>query len=96
MQPKPDKLQDLPLAHLKAHPEIITDLLDNDADVSVLLQKHGDRVRFGATRAYSKEAIQIVDEARAEHAERKRQGYGQSEALADFESFQRELAERVK
>ncbi len=96
MEPRSDKLQDLSLAHLKAHPEIITDLLDSDEDVSVLLQKHGDRVRFGATRTYSKEAIRIVGEARAEHAERKRQGYGRSDALADFESFQRELAGRTK
>lgn len=94
MEHRSEKLRTLPLEDLKAHPEVITDLLSGDRDVSVILDKRGDTVRFGAMRTYPKEVVRLVEEARAEHAELKEQGYGREDALEDFRAFRRELTER--
>ncbi len=95
MSRRSEKLRDLPLEDLKMHPEIITDLFSGDEDVSVLLQKRGDTIRFAASRTYSKEATSILEEARAEYEEKKRQGYSREDAIVDFEALQRELAIRT-
>jgi hypothetical protein len=91
---RPEKLKTLPLEDLKAHPEIITDLLSCDDDVSVVLDKRGDTVRSGTMRTYPEEAVRIVERARAEHAELKRRGYDREGALEDFRTFRRELTKR--
>lgn len=96
MNHRSEKIQDVALRDLKAHPEIITDLLSGGDEVSVLLRRSGDRVRVAATRTYTKEAVQLLAEARAEYAEKKRQGYSREDAIADFEKFQAELAKRTE
>ncbi len=88
-------LRTLPFEDLKAHPEVITDMLSGDRDVSVVLDKRGDTVRFGAMRIYPKEVVRLVEEARTEHAELKEKGYGREDALGDFRAFRRELTKRV-
>ncbi len=95
MKQRSEELRDVALEDLKAHPEMVTDLLSGDEDVSVVLQKRGGTVRFGAMKTYSNETRRIAAEARAEYAEMKRQGYGRKDAVADLERFQRELAVRV-
>ena len=45
-------------------------------------------------RTYPQEVVQIVEDARAEHAELKKQGYSREDALADFREFRRELSRR--
>ena len=91
---RPEKIKDLLLQELRAHPEIITDLLSKSDEMSVLLRRSGDKVRFAATRTYSREAVGLLAEARAEHAEKKSRGYSREDALADFERFQAELVRR--
>ena len=94
MASRPEKARTFPLEDLKAHPEIITDLLSGKDDVSVLLDKRGDTVRIGKTRTYPEEVVRVVDKARTEHAELKRQGYDREDALKDFRAFRRELSKR--
>jgi hypothetical protein len=89
-------LRDVPLEDLKAHPEMVVDLLSGDEDVSVVLEKRGETVRLGALKSYSREAVRIAAEARAEFAEMKRQGYTREDAIADLEVFRRELSKRVE
>ena len=96
MTPRPENLRDVPLEELKAHPEVVMDLLSGNEDVSVILHKRGETVRLGAMKTYSQEAIRIAAEARAEYAEMKRQGYSREDALADLEVFQRELSKRAE
>ncbi len=95
MSHKSEEIRELPLQDLKAHPEIITDLLSQGDEMSILLRRSGDTVRFAATRTYTKEAVELLAEARAEYAEKKRQGYSHEDAVADFEKFQTELAKRT-
>jgi hypothetical protein len=96
MGQRSERIRDLLFEDLKAHPEIVTDLLSEKDEVSVLLRRSGDRVRFAATRTYPKEAVELLAEARSEYAEKKRSGYSREDAVADFESFQAELAKRMK
>ena len=96
MRQKPEELRDVSLKDLKAHPEMVIDLLSGDEDVSVVLQKSGDTVRLGAMKTYSKEATRIAAETRAEYAEMKRQGYSRDDAIVDLENFQRELSKSTE
>lgn len=90
MTQRHENLRDVSLKDLKAHPEVIMDLLSGDEDVSVVLHKRGETVRLGAMKTYSEEAVRIAAEARAEYAAMKRQGYSRRDALADLEVFQRD------
>ena len=92
MGQRSERLRDLPLEDLKAHPEIITDLLSGEDDVSVVLEKHGQTVRFAAMRTYGRRAVRILEEARAEHRQLKKRGYSREDAFADFEAVQKELS----
>jgi hypothetical protein len=65
---KREHLQDIALKDLRAHPELVTDLLSGAEDVSVVLQRRGDTVRLSAMKTYSADAVRIASEARAEHA----------------------------
>ena len=94
MAQRSEKLRDLPLEDVRAHPEIITDLLAGDEDVSVVLEKHGDTVRFAAMRTYDRESVRILERARAKQLQRKAQGYTREEAFADLEGVLDELEKR--
>ncbi|MCP3959899.1 MAG: hypothetical protein GY719_18805 [bacterium] len=96
MPQRPENLRDVPLEDLKAHPEMVIDLLSGDQDVSVVLQKRGETVRMGAMKTYSKDAVRIGAEARTEYAAMKRRGYGREDAVADLEAFRAELSERTE
>ncbi len=91
MPQKSEKLRDLPLEDVQAHPEIITDLLSSDDNISVVLEKHGNTVRFAAMRTYDRESVKILVEARAEHLQQEAQGYSREEAFADLESVLEEI-----
>lgn len=86
MAQRSEKLRDLPLEDVKAHPEITTDLLSGDDDVSVVLEKHGDTVRFAAMRSYDRDSVRMLEEARADYRRRKARGYSREEAFADLEA----------
>ncbi len=91
----PDRMQTLPFEDLKVHPEMITDLLSSHEGVPILLEKRGDTVSVGAARTYSRETDQLLEEALAEYAEMKRQGYSREDGFAELEAVQRELAKRA-
>ena len=92
MSHRSETVRDLSLQDLRAHPEIVTDLLSQSDEMSILLRRSGNTVRLAATRAYSKEAVRVVAKARAEYAKKKADGYSREDAIADFESFQDGLA----
>ncbi len=91
MQRIPHELRDVPVDEVRAHPEVITDLLFGEEDVSVILEKHGDVVRFSAMRVHDKDATRILREAKAEYLAKKARGYTREEAVADLEAVQNEL-----
>ena len=89
------KLRTLPFEDLKAHPEMLTEILSGNDSVPIFLERHGDMVSFGAMPTYSAETDQLLEEALAEHAEMKHQGYGREDGFAEFDALHRELAKRA-
>jgi len=89
-----EKLRSIPLEHVKAHPEIITDLLSTEDNLSVVLEKHGNTVRLAAMRVYDKDATRILQEARREYLQKKEKGYSREQAFADLEAVQEEIQGR--
>lgn len=94
MAQRSEKLRDVSLEDVRAHPEMITDLLSGEDDVSVVLEKHGNTVRFAAMRTYDSDSVRILEEARAEYRERKAEGYSREEAFADLEAVLHEVEKR--
>ena len=83
-----EKLREVPLEDGK---EMILDLLSSDDDVSLVVEKHGNTVRFAAMRSYDSDTRRILEEAREQFRQRKAQGYSREEAFADIEAVQREI-----
>ena len=79
-----ENLQDISLEDVRKNPELITRLLFKEEDVSLVLEKHGDIVRFAYLRTYDKETIKILDEAKQEYKQRKKKGYNREQAFNDF------------
>ncbi len=86
-----EKFQDILLDDLRGHPELITNMLFNDQDVSIILEKRGNTVRFAYLRTYDKETTRILEEARREYAQKKQEGYTREQAFQDFLDAQEEI-----
>ncbi len=86
-----EKLQDVSLEDITAHPEMITNLLSGEDDVSVVLEKHGNTVRFAAMRTYDKDSLRILEQARAQYRRRKARGYTRQDAFTDLEGVLDEI-----
>jgi len=78
------KSQYILIEDIKKSPEIIARLLFKDSDVSVLLEKQGDRVKFSYLKTYSRDAVRILEEAKKEYEEAKKKGYTREQAFEDF------------
>ena len=91
MRQRSEPLRDLALADVRAHPELITDLLLSETDVSLVLERHGDTVRVAAMRTYDQELRDLLEEGREQYREKKQRGYSREEAFTDLEAVQEEL-----
>ncbi len=95
MGEKFETMQTLPFADLKAHPEMITDMLASHDSVPIFLERRGDTVSVGAAPRYSRATDQLLEEALAEYADMKRQGYSREDGFAELEAVRQESAERA-
>ncbi len=91
-----EQFQDILLDDIKVHPELITDVLFDEYDVSVILEKRGNVVRFAYIRAYENDTRRILKEARLEYAEKKRAGYNRGHAFNDLCEAQEEIQQHLK
>jgi hypothetical protein len=88
--------QDLSIEEVKKRPEIVTDWLMMDDDVSIILEKRGQRIRFAYLKRYESETMRILDEAKREYAQKKKKGYRREEAFQDFIDAQQEISQQLK
>jgi len=95
MGQKLETLQTVTFADLKAHPEMITDMLASHDSIPILLERRGDMVSMGAAPRYSSATDELLEEALAEYAEMKRQGYSRDDGFAELEAVRRDFAERA-
>ncbi len=86
-----EKSQYLSVEEIKKNPELITQLLFKDQDVSVILEKRGNKVRYVYLKTYDKESIRILEEAKKEHKRLKEKGYTREQAGKDFSEAQAEI-----
>ncbi|MBU1613979.1 hypothetical protein KJ693_01570 [bacterium] len=95
MEKTSEKLQDILLEDIKDNPELITGFLFDDQDVSIILEKRGNIVRFAYLKTYDKETTGILDEAKREYAQKKAQGYTREQAFNDFMDARDEIMKRL-
>lgn len=87
--------QQLSIEEIRKNPELITQLLLQEQDVSVIFEKRGDQVSYIYLKTYDKESIRILREAKAEHKRLREKGYTRKQALKEFEETQQEINKYV-
>lgn len=83
--------QHLSTEEIRKNPELVTQLLLQEQDVSVIFEKRGDQVSYAYLKTYDKESVRILQEAKAEYKQLKEKGYNREQALKEFEEAQREI-----
>ena len=89
------QFHDILLDDIKGHPELITDILFDDEDLSLILEKRGKIVRFAYLRRYDKETTRILDEAKQEYTQQAQAGYTREHAARDFLDAQQEIHKQL-
>jgi hypothetical protein len=79
-----NKLQKIPFDDFENHPELVTNLLAQGKDVSILLRTHGDNVFVFSRKMYRDEVKEIIEEAKRLHKQKKAEGYSRELAFQDF------------
>jgi hypothetical protein len=95
MEQQIEQPQQLSIEEIRKNPELITQLLLQEQDVSVIFEKRGDQVSYIYLKTYDKESIRILREAKADHKRLKEKGYEREQALKEFEEAQQELNKYV-
>lgn len=90
-----EEIQDLLLEDIKNNPELITGLLFKDQDMSVILEKRGGTVHFAYLRTFDKETTRVLEEAKNEYAQKKKEGYTREQAFKDFMDVQEEINKKL-
>ena len=88
-----EQFHDILLDDIKGHPELITDILFDDEDLSLILEKRGNVVRFAYLRRYDKETTRILNEAKHEYTQQK--DYTREQAARDFLDAQEEIHQQL-
>lgn len=82
----------LSIAEIEAHPSLLLDLFRKAKGIRFIVDPvDNEHVTVYPQRKYSEEAIQIVQEARAEYLARKATGYTRDEAKANFAKVWQEI-----
>ena len=90
-----EQFSDVLLDDIKGHPEVITDLLFDQDDISLILEKRGKVVRLAYMRRYSTETTRILEEAKQEYAQHAHDGYDREQAAQDLLEAQQEIRQHT-
>lgn len=90
-----EQFHDILLDDIKGHPELITDILFDDEDLSLILEKRGKTVRFAYLRRYDKETTRMLAEAKQEYTQKAQEGYTREQAARDFLDAQEEIHQQL-
>jgi hypothetical protein len=90
-----EQFSDVLLDDIKGHPEVITDLLFDQDDISLILEKRGKVVRLAYMRRYSTETTRMLEEAKQEYAQYARDGYDREQAAQDLLEAQQEIRQHT-
>ena len=62
-----------------------------EQDVSVILERRGDKVSYAYLKTYDRESLRILREAKEEHRRCRKSGYTREQAFGDFEEAREEI-----
>ena len=79
-----DKFQSFIIEDIRKNPDLIMGILLNNDDLSLILEKKGNTVRYAYLRTYSNDSIRILEEAEKEYIQKKKKGYNREEAFKDL------------
>lgn len=91
-----EQFYDISLDDIKVHPELITDVLFDEHDLSLLLEKRGNSVRFAYLRRYDHETTRILEEAKHGYAQKQQEGYTREQAFKDLVEAQEAIRAQSK
>jgi hypothetical protein len=83
--------QHVSVEEIRKNPELITQLLLQDEDISVMFEKRGDQVSYVYLKTYDNESIRILREAKAEHKQLSEKGYTRKQAFKELKEAQEEI-----
>ena len=78
------------LEDLKAHPELLIALLDED-DKTWIIRRKGETITVSPQRVYSDKTNRILAEAKAKYEAKERAGYTREEAFDDLQNVLDEI-----
>ncbi len=87
--------QTLSIEVIKKDPELLTRLLLQERNVSLIFEKRGDQVRYAYLKPHDEESIRILQEAKAEHEQLSKEGYTREQAFKEFEEARQEIGDTV-
>lgn len=90
-----EQFQQIGLDDLKIHPELLTGILSNEQDLSLILEKRGHTIRYAYLRTYDTESRSILEDAKVEYRLKKEHGYSREQAFQDFEDVQQEITTQL-
>jgi hypothetical protein len=91
-----ENFQNIVLEDIKKHPELITGMLFDDHDISLILEKRGNTVRYAYLKTYDKDSRRILEEARSEYVRKKKEGYTREQAFDDLIEVQEEITAQLE
>jgi hypothetical protein len=95
MEQLSEQPQQLSIEEIRKNPELITQLLLQEHDVSVIFEKRGDQVSYAYLKTYDKESIRILREVKADYERLREKGYAREQAFKEFEEAQQEINKYV-
>jgi hypothetical protein len=91
-----NEMQQVSFDYFKNHPELITDVLAQSDDISLLLRREGDQVFFYYQGQNSEQVNEILELAKIEHRRKKSEGYDSEQAFQDFMIAQQEISKYLE
>ncbi len=83
--------QHFSFSEIQEHPKQMLELLAKEQETVFLVKRKGDDITICSYPAYSQEVNDILEEAKAEHRQKKQNGYTREQAFQDFRESQREI-----
>lgn len=90
-----EPLKSISVEEVRKKPELITELFLDKQDVSLVLEKHGDILRYAYIRVYHDESHRILAKAKKEFARKQEEGYSREEAVQEFLEVQESIRKQL-
>ncbi len=91
-----ESTQDIAIADIQLHPELLSDLILSNDSRPIMVEKQADVVRITYLKTYDPKTKRIVAEARQEYLAKKQAGYSREQAFQDLMEARNEIAQHLE